>query len=392
MAIPLIQQIRVGAYVLAQRLKGNDKYPLVLMLEPLFRCNLACAGCGKIDYPDPILNKRLSVRDCLDAVDECGAPVVSIPGGEPLLHREIGEIVAGIVKRKKFVYLCTNALLLEKKLHLFTPSPYLTFSVHLDGDREHHDAAVCQEGVFDRAVKAIEAARRRGFRVNINATLFDGAEPANVASFFDHAMSLGIESITVSPGYAYERAPDQQHFLNRQKTKELFRSIFRLGKGRKWRFSHSTLFLDFLAGNQSYHCTPWGNPTRNVFGWQRPCYLLGEGYARSFRELMEDTDWDRYGTGNYEKCANCMAHCGYEATAVMDTLAHPAKALVKAVRGVGTEGPMVPEIPPARARPAEYIFERHVEEALSELHGASAPAASTAAKSGSEGANLGDAA
>jgi hopanoid biosynthesis associated radical SAM protein HpnH len=391
-AIPLIQQIRVGAYVLAQRLKGNDRYPLVLMLEPLFRCNLACAGCGKIDYPDPILNKRLSVQDCLDAVDECGAPVVSIPGGEPLLHKEIGEIVAGIVKRKKFVYLCTNALLLEKKLDLFRPSPYLTFSVHLDGDREHHDAAVCQEGVFDRAVKAIEAARRRGFRVNINATLFDGAEPDNVASFFDHAMTLGIESITVSPGYAYERAPDQEHFLNRQKTKELFRSIFRLGKGRRWRFSHSTLFLDFLAGNQSYHCTPWGNPTRNVFGWQRPCYLLGEGYARTFRELMEDTDWELYGTGNYEKCANCMAHCGYEATAVMDTLAHPVKALAKAVRGVRTEGPMAPEIPLAHARPAEYIFERHVEEALAELHTASAPAASAAAKSGSEGANLGDAA
>jgi hopanoid biosynthesis associated radical SAM protein HpnH len=394
-AIPLIQQIRVGAYVLSQRLKGNKKYPLVLMLEPLFRCNLACAGCGKIDYPEPILNKRLSVRDCLDAVDECGAPVVSIPGGEPLLHKEIGEIVAGIVKRKKFVYLCTNALLLEKKLDLFTPSPYLTFSVHLDGDREHHDAAVCQDGVFDRAVKAIEAARRRGFRVNINATLFDGVEPENVANFFDHAMTLGIESITVSPGYAYERAPDQEHFLNRQKTKELFRSIFRLGKGRKWRFSHSSLFLDFLAGNQSYHCTPWGNPTRNVFGWQRPCYLLGEGYARSFRELMEETDWERYGTGNYEKCSDCMAHCGYEATAVMDTLAHPVKALAKAMRGVRTEGPMAPEIPLGRARPAEYIFERHVQEAMAEMHAAGSAAAASksgAAKSGSEGANLGDAA
>jgi hopanoid biosynthesis associated radical SAM protein HpnH len=387
-AIPLIQQIRVGAYVLKQKLRGNRKYPLVLMLEPLFRCNLACAGCGKIDYPESILNKRLSVQECLDAVDECGAPVVSIPGGEPLLHKEIGEIVAGIVARKKFVYLCTNALLLEKKLDLFTPSPYLTFSVHLDGDREHHDAAVCQDGVFDRAVKAIEAVRRRGFRVNINATLFDGVDPENMANFFDYAMTLGIEGITVSPGYAYERAPDQEHFLNRHKTKELFRNIFRLGKGRKWRFSHSSLFLDFLAGNQSYHCTPWGNPTRNIFGWQRPCYLLGEGYAGSFRELMQETDWDLYGTGNYEKCSDCMAHCGYEATAVMDTLANPMKALKTALTGVTTEGPMAPEIPLGNARAAEYMFERVVQSAIADLHGSE----SGSAKAAGQGSRVGDAA
>ncbi|MGB8275911.1 MAG: adenosyl-hopene transferase HpnH [Alphaproteobacteria bacterium] len=391
MAIPLIQQIRVGAYVLSQRLKGNEKYPLVLMLEPLFRCNLACAGCGKIDYPEPILSRRLSVQECLDAVDECGAPVVSIPGGEPLLHKEIGEIVAGIVKRKKFVYLCTNALLLEKRLDLFTPSPYLTFSVHLDGDREHHDAAVCQDGVYDRAVKAIKSARERGFRVNINATLFDNAKPESMADFFDDAMKLGIEGITVSPGYAYERAPDQEHFLNRQKTKRLFRTIFRLGKGRKWRFSHSSLFLDFLAGNQQYHCTPWGNPTRNVFGWQRPCYLLGEGYAGSFRELMDETEWDRYGTGNYQKCSDCMAHCGYEATAVMDTLASPFKALKVALRGVDTESPMAPEIPLGNARPAEYIFEQQIEQAVAKLHEGGSAAPASAAKEG-RAAGLGDAA
>ncbi|MFZ0693157.1 MAG: adenosyl-hopene transferase HpnH [Alphaproteobacteria bacterium] len=369
MAIPLIQQIKVGAYVLKQRLRGNDKYPLVLMLEPLFRCNLACAGCGKIDYPDEILNKRLSVQQCLDAVDECGAPIVSIPGGEPLLHKEIGEIAAGIVARKKFVYLCTNALLLEKKLDLFTPSPYLTFSVHLDGDREHHDIAVCQDGVYDKAVQAIRATRARGFRVNINCTLFDGSEPHNVAAFFDSAMDLGIESITMSPGYAYERAPDQEHFLNRKKTKELFRGIFRAGgRKNKWRFSHSPMFLDFLAGNREYRCTPWGNPTRNVFGWQRPCYLLGEGFVGSFRELMEETDWDLYGTGNYEKCANCMAHCGYEATAVADTFAHPLRALAVTMRGVQTEGPMAAEIPLENARPAEYVFERRVHEAVTQLH------------------------
>lgn len=368
MAIPLIQQVKVGAYILKQRLLGNGKYPLVLMLEPLFRCNLACAGCGKIDYPDEILNKRLSVRECLDAVDECGAPIVSIPGGEPLLHKEIGEIVAGIVARKKFVYLCTNALLMEKKLHLFKPSPYFTFSVHLDGDREHHDIAVCQDGVYDKAVKAIAAARAAGFRVNINCTLFDGSEPSNVADFFDSAMAMGVESITMSPGYAYERAPDQQHFLNRQKTKELFRGIFRHGKGRKWRFSHSPLYLDFLAGNQQYHCTPWGNPTRNIFGWQRPCYLLGEGFVPSFKQLMEETDWDLYGTGNYEKCANCMAHCGYEATAVTDTFTRPLKALGIAIKGVETEAKMAPEIELSKARPAEYVFERRVQEAVEQLH------------------------
>ena len=358
MAVPLIQQMRVGAYVVKQRLMGVDKYPLVLMLEPLFRCNLACPGCGKIDYPDPILNKRLSVRECLDAVDECGAPVVSIPGGEPLLHKDIDQIVKGIVARKKFVYLCTNALLMEKKLHLFSPTPYLTFSVHLDGLEKHHDRAVAQEGVFKRAVAAIKSAAAKGFRVNVNCTLFDQMTAPEAAEFFDFVTNdLGVEGITVSPGYAYERAPDQDHFLNRRKTKQLFRDIFKLGRGRKWRFSQSTLFMDFLAGNQEYRCTPWGNPTRNVFGWQRPCYLLNEGYAASFAELLEETEWDIYGTGNYEKCADCMVHCGYEATAVADTVAHPLKALKVALRGFETDAPMAPEIPLDNQRPAEFIFE-----------------------------------
>jgi hopanoid biosynthesis associated radical SAM protein HpnH len=360
LAVPLIQALRVGGYVVKQKLRGVRRYPLVLMLEPLFRCNLACAGCGKIDYPDDILNRRLSVAECLDAVDDCGAPVVSIPGGEPLLHKEIGEIVAGIVARKKFVYLCTNAMLLEKKLHLFTPSPYLTFSVHLDGLRDEHDRAVCQEGVFDRAVVAIRAARDKGFRVNINCTLFDGAVPENVAEFFDFCGTLGVEGITVSPGYAYERAPDQTHFLTRKRTKQLFRDIFSLGKGRSWRFSQSVMFLDFLAGNQSYHCTPWGNPTRNIFGWQKPCYLLGEGYVSSFRELMETTEWDRYGTGAYEKCADCMVHCGYEPTAVSDTVARPLRALSVWLRGVRTEGPMAPEIDLTNARAPDYVFESNL--------------------------------
>ncbi len=381
MAVPAIQQLRVGSYIMKQRLKGLEKYPLVLMLEPLFRCNLACPGCGKIDYEDDILNRRLSLQDCIQAVEECGAPIVSIPGGEPLLHREMPEIVAEIVKRKKFVYLCTNALLLEKKIDFFNPTPYLTFSVHLDGLESHHDHAVDQEGVFQRAVKAIRLAKDKDFRVNVNCTLFDQMTAEETAEFFDFATyDLGVEGITVSPGYAYERAPDQDHFLNREKTKNLFRDVFRLGrqKGKKWRFSQSTLFLDFLAGNQTYHCTPWGNPTRNVFGWQKPCYLLGEGYAQSFDELMTTTEWDKYGTGNYEKCADCMVHCGYEPTAVTDTVAHPVKALMTFIRGIETEKPMLPDIPLDNQRLAEFIFEDVVKHA-SELSAAESDTQSNAA-------------
>jgi hopanoid biosynthesis associated radical SAM protein HpnH len=379
-AIPTLQMAHVGAYVVKQHLRGRKRYPLVLMLEPLFRCNLACAGCGKIDYPAEILNQRLSVADSLAAVDECGAPVVSIAGGEPLLHREIAQIADGIVARRKFVYLCTNALLMEKKLDQFKPSPYFVWSVHLDGDRQMHDKSVCEEGVYDRAVKAIQLAKSKGFRVNINTTLFNDAEPEKVARFFDSVMASGVDGITVSPGYAYERAPDQQHFLNRGKTKGIFREIFRRGrKGKAWSFSQSSLFLDFLAGNQTYHCTPWGNPTRNVFGWQRPCYLLGEGYAKTFKELMEETDWDAYGTGNYEKCADCMVHSGFEATAVTDAITHPLKALAVSLKGVDVDGPMAPEIPLDKQRPAEFVFARHVEHKVAEIREAArakrAPAA-----------------
>jgi hopanoid biosynthesis associated radical SAM protein HpnH len=368
-AVPLNQAIRVGAYVLKQHLIGRKRYPLVLMLEPLFRCNLACAGCGKIDYPAEILNQRLSVAQCMEAVDECGAPVVVIAGGEPLLHREIDQIVEGAIARKKFVIVCTNALLLEKKMELFKPSKWFTWSVHLDGDQEEHDRSVCQTGVYDRAVAAIGRAKQAGFRTIINATLFSNAEPERTARFFDDVMAMGVDGISVSPGYAYERAPDQEHFLNRRRTKELFRGIFsRQQKGKKrWSFNQSSMYLDFLAGNQSFHCTPWGNPTRTYFGWQRPCYLLGEGYAKSFKELMEDTAWDRYGTGNYEKCANCMVHSGYEATAVTETIRRPWRALAQVVRGIRTEGEMAPEIALDKQRPADYVFSRHVENALTEI-------------------------
>ena len=350
MAVSLLQTYRVASYLAGRKLRGVKRYPLVLMLEPLFMCNLACSGCGKIDYPKEILQKRMSVEDALRAVDECGAPMVSIPGGEPLIHKEMPQIVAGIVARKKFVYLCTNAILLAKHIDEYRPSPYLTFSVHLDGDRERHDESVCQEGVFDKAVAAIKLAREKGFRVTINCTLFSGENPADVAEFFDTAMSLGIAGITVSPGYSYHHAPRQDVFLGRTASKQLFRGIFSRRKnrpaGKAWSFNHSGLFLDFLAGNQTYQCTPWSMPTYNIFGWQRPCYLLSdEGYADTYQSLIDDTEWDHYGVGKNPRCDNCMAHCGFEGTAVNDAFSHPIKAMMAALRGPRVAGPMAPELP-----------------------------------------------
>ncbi len=318
MAVPISQMFTVSKYVLTQKLKGVKRYPLVLMLEPLFRCNLACAGCGKIQYPDHVLDKRLTPGQCWAAAEECGAPIVSIPGGEPLIHPEIAKIVQGLVDRKKYVYLCTNAILLERKLDEFKPSKFLTFSVHMDGLREEHDLAVCRDGVYEVAEKAIKAALKRGHRVTTNTTLFDDASPERVRKFFDEMMALGVEGMMISPGYSYQKAPDQQHFLKRARTRELFSKILNRPK-RGWRFNQSPLFLDFLMGVRDYQCTPWGNPTYNLFGWQKPCYLLQEGYTKTFRELMELTEWDQYGTGRNEKCADCMVHCGYEASAVEDT-------------------------------------------------------------------------
>jgi len=369
MTVSLHQQARIGSYIIKQKLTGKKRYPLVLMLEPLFRCNLACSGCGKIDYPAPILNRRLSAKDCLDAVDECGAPMVAIPGGEPLIHKEISEIVKGIVERKKFVSLCTNALLLEKKLDLFEPSPFLFFSVHLDGLQKHHDKAVCQDGVFEQAVTAIKAAKARGFNVNVNCTVFDGYPAEELADYLDFCANDLKVGVSISPGFAYERAPDKSNFLNRRKTKNFFRDLFKIEKqrGSKWTLTHSSLYLDFLSGNQEYQCTPWGNPTRNVFGWQRPCYLLGEGYASSFQELMDTTEWDQYGTGNYEKCGDCMAHCGYEPTAADDAIGNPLKMFRTPRFKLKTEGPMAPEIDLEKARPAVDVHEKLVEEELEKI-------------------------
>ena len=319
MAVPISQAWTVATYVLKQKLKGRKRYPLVLMLEPLFRCNLACAGCGKIQYPGHVLKMQLTPEECFKAVEECGTPTVAIPGGEPLLHPQIHEIVAGLVERKKYIYLCTNALLLKQKIDLFKPSKYLTFSVHLDGQREHHDFSVCLEGGYDKAVEGIKEALVRGFRVTTNTTLFDGADPNSVRAFFDEMTKLGIEGMMLSPGYSYDKAPDQNHFLGRARTRRLFRAILSNRKD-DWRFNMSPLFLEFLMGRRDYACTPWGMPTYNVFGWQKPCYLLQDGYADTFQELLDSTEWEHYGTesGN-PRCANCMVHSGYEASAVNDT-------------------------------------------------------------------------
>jgi hopanoid biosynthesis associated radical SAM protein HpnH len=317
--VPISQMWTVASYVVKQKLAGRKRYPLVLMLEPLFRCNLACAGCGKIQYPAHILKKELTPEQCFRAVDECGAPMVSIPGGEPLMHSQIGKIVEGLVARQKYIYLCTNALLLKEKLDLFKPSKYLTFSVHVDGEREHHDFSVCREGGYDQAIEGMKEALRRGFRVTTNTTLFDGADPNSVREHFDQMMELGVEGMMLSPGYSYDKAPDQKHFLGRARTRKLFRAILSNRK-KSWQFNQSPLFLEFLMGERHYACTPWGMPTYNIFGWQKPCYLLQDGYAETFKELMDSTAWEEYGTesGN-PKCANCMVHSGYEASAVNET-------------------------------------------------------------------------
>jgi hopanoid biosynthesis associated radical SAM protein HpnH len=319
MPVPVSQMWTVASYVLRQKLARRKQYPLVLMLEPLFRCNLACAGCGKIQYPAHILKRDLTPEECFRAAEECGAPMVSIPGGEPLMHPQIGEIVEGLVARKKYIYLCTNALLLKEKIGLFKPSKYLTFSVHLDGQREEHDLAVCREGGYDIAVDAVKEALRRGFRVTTNTTLFDGATPKSVRAFFDEMMDLGVEGMMLSPGYSYDKAPDQKHFLGRARTRRMFRAILSNRK-KNWQFNLSPLFLEFLMGKRTYPCTPWGMPTYNIFGWQKPCYLLQDGYAETFAELLSTTEWSNYGTesGN-PACANCMVHSGYEASAVNAT-------------------------------------------------------------------------
>jgi hopanoid biosynthesis associated radical SAM protein HpnH len=318
MGVPLRQMITVGRYLLRQKLTGRTKFPLIVELEPLFACNLACAGCGKIQHPQPILRKRLGIADAVGAIEECGAPMVSIAGGEPLVHPEIDGIVQALVARRKFVYLCTNGVLLRKKLRLFEPSPYFSFVVHMDGTRERHDAAVCREGVFDECVLAIREAKARGFRVTTNSTFFTSDSPSTVRQVLDYLNDeLRVDQMMISPAYAYEKAPDQEHFLPVEQTRRLFAEAFAGGRRKRWRLNHSPLFLDFLEGKADFDCTAWAIPSYSVLGWQRPCYLMSDGYAQSYRELIETTDWEKYGRGRDPRCSNCMAHCGYEPTAVL---------------------------------------------------------------------------
>jgi hopanoid biosynthesis associated radical SAM protein HpnH len=335
MAVPLRQTARLGAYLLRQRLAGREKFPLLVELEPLFACNLACAGCGKIQHPANVLKQRMPVEQAIAAMEECGAPMVSIAGGEPLMHPEIDKLVADLVKRKRFVYLCTNALLMRRKLDLFRPSPYFAWAVHIDGLRERHDASVCKTGVFDEAVEAVREAQRRGFRVTTNTTFFNTDTPQTVRDVLDYLNDeLRVDQLMISPAYAYDKAPDQEHFLGVQETTELFRKAFADGRRRRWRLNHSPLFLDFLEGKRDFACTAWGIPSYSLFGWQRPCYLMSDGYAATYAELLETTDWERYGRGRDPRCANCMAHCGYEPSAVLATMG----SLRESLRALGRHG------------------------------------------------------
>ncbi|MBN2337848.1 MAG: adenosyl-hopene transferase HpnH [Acidobacteria bacterium] len=324
MGVPISQMLAVARYIVGRKISGDARYPLVLMLEPLFRCNLACSGCGKIQYPPDILRRQLSPGQCFEAAEECGAPMVSIPGGEPLLHPQIAEIVEGLITRGKFVYLCTNALILKEKLADFRPDRRFTINVHLDGLERVHDRSVGRAGVHRIAVEAIREAVKRGFRVTTNTTLFNDADPESVRAFFDEAMELGVEGMTLSPGYPYEKAADRQHFLMKEETRRLFAEVLRRRK-KSWKFNQSPLFLEFLTGGRDYDCTPWGMPGYSLFGWQKPCYLLEDGYCKTFAELVESTDWEKYGprSGN-PKCRNCMVHSGFEASAVNDTFGSPS--------------------------------------------------------------------
>ena len=321
MGMPLHQSIRLGSYLLAQKLRRREKFPLLVELEPLFACNLKCAGCGKIQHPASMLRQRMPVEQAVGAIEESGAPMVSIAGGEPLMHPQIDEIVRQLLARKKIVFLCTNAVLLPKHLHRFTPHRNFAWMVHIDGLRERHDASVCKDGVFDEAVAAIKQAKAAGFRVMTNTTFFDTDTPQDVISVLDYLNDeLGVDNMQISPGFAYEKAPDQDHWLGVEETRELFRKAFAGGRRRRWRLNHSPLFLDFLEGRIDFSCTAWAIPSYSLKGWQRPCYLMEDGHVGSYRELVEDTDWSRYGRGRDPRCANCMAHCGYEPTAVMATM------------------------------------------------------------------------
>ncbi|ATY11431.1 adenosyl-hopene transferase HpnH [Amycolatopsis nivea] len=320
MAMPLRQSLRLGGYLMKQKLLRKEKFPLLVELEPLFACNLKCGGCGKIAQPHTLLKQRMPVEQAVGAIEESGAPMVSIAGGEPLMHPQIDEITRQLLARNKIIFLCTNALLLPKHIHKFKPHRNFAWMVHIDGLEERHDASVRKEGGFQAAVDAIKLAKEKGFRVMTNTTFFTGDTPQDVIDVLDYLNDLGVDNMQISPGYAYEKAPDQDHWLGVQQTRELFAKAFGGGNRKRWRLNHSPVFLDFLEGKRDLECTPWGIPSYSLLGWQRPCYLLDDGYAKTYRELIETTEWENFGRGKDPRCSNCMAHCGYEPTAVIATL------------------------------------------------------------------------
>ena len=337
MAIPLRQSARVGWYLFNQKLHRREKFPLLVELEPLFACNLKCPGCGKIQQPHDLLRQRMPVERAVAAIEESGAPMVSIAGGEPLMHPQIDVMVAEFVKRKKYVYLCTNAELVRKRWDKFNfkPSPYFAFTIHVDGLRERHDEAVAKEGVFDEAMEAIKFLKEKGFRVTTNSTFFSNDTPQNVIDVLNMLNDeVKVDNMMISPAYAYEKAPDQDHFLGVTETRELFKKAFAGGNRKRWRLNHSPLFLDFLEGKVDFECTAWGIPSYSLLGWQRPCYLMADGYVKTYKELVETTDWSKYGRGRDERCNNCMAHCGYEPTAVLATMGSLKQSL-RAMREQG---------------------------------------------------------
>ena len=325
MPVRLRQQARIGRYLLEQRLRGRGRFPLILQLEPLFACNLSCAGCGKVRRPAEVLRRRMPVETAVAAVRECGAPMVSIAGGEPLLHPEIGRLVRALVRRKVYIYLCTNGLLLEESLGAFTPSPFLTWVVHLDGLRERHDASVGRAGVFDRAVRGVRAAQRAGFGVMTNTTLYAADSPGSVHAVLDYLNDdLRVDAMMLAPGYAQQNGGGERHYLTAAASREVCRAVLAGRETQAWRFNHTPLYLDFLAGLADLDCTPWAIPCYSVLGWQRPCYQRSEGHCRTYRELLATTDWSRYGHAAGDPgCRDCLAHSGFEPSAVLLTLRSP---------------------------------------------------------------------
>lgn len=325
MRFPFCQTIAVARHIGRQRKRGIERFPLVLMLEPLHACNLTCAGCGRIREYRDYLSKMLSVDDCLRAADDCEAPVVSICGGEPLLYPEISRLVDGILGRGRVVYLCTNGQVLEEKLGLFRPHRMFNINVHLDGMAETHDAIVERNGAFEKAAAGIRAAKKAGFVVCTNTTVYrqtDTDEIRELVSFLD---ALNVDGILMSPGFDYSEVEDRSVFLDKDAIVEKFQKLDDVVRGRKiW---NTPLFYDFLQGRRDYPCTPWGNVTYNVRGWKAPCYLVTDSHYDSYRNFIDLVNWGNYGPRRDRRCSNCMAHCGFEATVALTATSSMRDAL-----------------------------------------------------------------